>query len=369
MTDAPSGPLVERGHVTYYRLFDVADSIDLDRAARLVQRGDTRRLDIHRRSKGQIRMAAPPLSFSMGQHRLQIDQQEHALECELRVFDFGVLSVALRLTLAPGTTLEGIVELNAGLSEHATLERFARDQGLWAFDQLRDAMTRPARSGFVEDYTVTYIEAFAEPPTPAMLAAHPALPRLLMQENSPRGVSRDAAEDALSTQFSYYADELAVVDWNSALIYDPTGDPDMADLLEFGSAQLLELRYYDDLLDRELSRMYDEIERVRGFNRKRQYRALTRRLMQVVLEVTELTEKIDNSLKWTGDLYLARFYQGAAKQFNLSRWQGQVERKLALVSRVTELLSDQISTDQALRLESSIVLLIVFEILLAFFHR
>ena len=35
---------------------------------------------------------------------------------------------------------------------------------------------------------------------------------------------------------------------------------DVPDLLEFATAHLLELRYYDDLLDRELHRIYDELE-------------------------------------------------------------------------------------------------------------
>ena len=34
-----------------------------------------------------------------------------------------------------------------------------------------------------------------------------------------------------------------------------------ADVLEVANAQLLEMRYYDELLDAELPRMYDLIER------------------------------------------------------------------------------------------------------------
>jgi hypothetical protein len=34
-------------------------------------------------------------------------------------------------------------------------------------------------------------------------------------------------------------------------------------LLEFANAQLLELRYYDALLDAELPRMYDRVEALR----------------------------------------------------------------------------------------------------------
>ena len=49
--------------------------------------------------------------------------------------------------------------------------------------------------------------------------------------------------------------------WDRAFIYEPRRDSDVADVLEVANAQLLEMRYYDELLDAELPRMYDLIER------------------------------------------------------------------------------------------------------------
>lgn len=360
---------VQRGLVLLYRLFDVADAIDLDLAANKVQRGETRRLDLRRFQKNQLSISRPPLSYELGQQRVAIDGQDLAVDSHVRIFDIGVLSIVLKVVIPKGSTFEQLVELNARISDHPAVERLAKDLAQQVSDDIKKVMLRPKFSGFVEDYTVTFIESFVSPPSIADLAAHPLMARLMLSDNSARPIAQEALEDATEMRFSYYADELAVIDYNSAFVYDPGGDPDIPDLIEFASAQLLELRYYDDLLDRELAAMYDEVERVRGKMRKREVRVLTRRLLQVVLEVTELTEKIENSLKWVGDPYLAKFYRGAAKQFNLQRWQAQVERKVNLISKVTELLSDQINTDRALLIETLVVVLILIEVVAAFIRH
>lgn len=356
---------ISRGQVAIYRQYDVADYIDLEAATAAVQKATTKRLALRRPPKAQVQMLAPPLSFELGQQRLHIDNRDFAVDCSARVYDFGTISVVLRVNIPVGTTLEALAQQNVLLNDHPAINGLAKELLARVFEDLQSSFRSPQLSGFTEDYTITCVQEFDGPVDVHELAKDMKLARVLLAETSARAISQGAIEDALSVNFSYYADELAVIDWNSAFVFDPQGDPDVPDLIEFASAQLLELRYYDDLLDRELSRMYSEIGKVRGLFKKQKLQELARRLMQLVLDVTEVTEKIDNSLKWVGDMYFARCYQGAAKQFALSRWQGQVERKLSLAARATDLLSGQITTDRTLLLETGVVLLIMLEIILA----
>ena len=75
-----------------------------------------------------------------------------------------------------------------------------------------------------------------------------------------RPLSEGAQRDLLRQRFSYYEDDLVVLTWDRAFIYEPRSDCDVADILEVANAQLLEMRYYDELLDDELPRMYDLVE-------------------------------------------------------------------------------------------------------------
>jgi hypothetical protein len=158
------------------------------------------------------------------------------------------------------------------------------------------------------------------------------------------------------------------VHWNSALVVEPSGVEDIPDLLEFATAHLLELRYYDALLDTALHRIYDEIEAggspvANVFTRR--YRKLQRRVAALLLEISEMIERLENAVKIVGDFYLARLYQAAVRRFRLPAWQETVLRKQRLVAEVNDLIGDAADTSRAELLELAIILLIVFEIVAA----
>jgi hypothetical protein len=66
---------------------------------------------------------------------------------------------------------------------------------------------------------------------------------------------------------SYYPNDLAVLGWNAAFVYDSAaGSESTMQLLNYITPQLLEFRHYDDLLTRELARVYDSLEKARCVN-------------------------------------------------------------------------------------------------------
>jgi len=181
-------------------------------------------------------------------------------------------------------------------------------------------------------------------------------------------LSDGARQDLLRQRFSYYTDDLVVLTWDRAFIYEPRGDSDVVDVIEIANAQLLEMRYYDELLDDELPRMYDMVAAERGKLAplaSRRFANLARRFQTLVAEVTELTEKVDNALQVTEDVYLARVYSAALDLFRVSTVSAAVDRKLAIIRDTYSALYDEASGSRAELLEILIVLLIVIEIALA----
>lgn len=102
----------------------------------------------------------------------------------------------------------------------------------------------------------------AEPLSAEALQERVDLVPLLSGER--RALSEGARRDLLRKRFSYYQDDLVVLTWDRAFIYEPSGDSDVADVIEVANAQLLELRYYDELLDDELPRMNDLVDQTRN---------------------------------------------------------------------------------------------------------
>jgi hypothetical protein len=127
---------------------------------------------------------------------------------------------------------------------------------------------------------------------------------------------------------------------------------------------------YDAILDAELPKMYDRVAAARSrgvalFSRR--YAPLLGELQTLVADSTELMERVENSLKVTDDVYLARVYTAALEIFRGRVWRSGIDRKLAIIRETYAMLNAESQASRAEALEVAIVLLIVAELLLALF--
>ena len=368
-TAEPERFRVEEGRVLVYRLFDVADAIDLDRAQSLAAEPRSRfRLEAARRP-GALEIPRPPLHVGLGRRRLPLTSGEREATASAHLFDHGVASVVYALPLPAGITLAELVPLAEELVAKPTpeLDAAARAEMTELCRQLGPALDDPHAWEGIETYTVFLVRRLAGAPPAAEVLASAPLAELLLGETSPVPLSRQEREDVLRNAFSYLADDLAVVDWDSAFLLEPSGAADLPDLLELATAHLLELRFYDALLDRELSAIYDELGERRAIPGvfSRRYARLQRHTAALLLELSETTERLGNAVKIVGDLYLARVYQGAARRFRVPAWEESVLKKQQLLAGVNKLLEDSADTRRAELLELTIIVLILWEILYA----
>ena len=221
----------------------------------------------------------------------------------------------------------------------------------------------------METYTVVFVRRFRGAPAPKEILASPVLPRLLLGERSATPpLSELERTDVLQHAQSYYADDLVVVDWNSAFVLEPSGSRVIPDILEFANSQLLELRYYDDNLDAELGRIYDDFALARrnplGLFWS-PYSKLARNVLRRIIEVTEFTERVDNALKVVGDFYVARIYQGALRRLRIAAWQQSVGEKIRLVEKAYDLAKGEVEIRRSTVLEVIVIVLIVLELVAA----
>mgnify|MGYP001587384143 CR=1 FL=1 len=80
----------------------------------------------------------------------------------------------------------------------------------------------------------------------------------------------------------------------------------------------------------------------------------------------QITDELDNVAKFFGDYYLARIYMGLASRLHLNDYHATVDQKLATLNDLYRSVVDYLDARQNLFLEWAIVLLIVFEIVMAF---
>ena len=363
----PAPLIVERGFVLCYRLFDVADEIALEPASRLLAE-DTRRLKFSRVGSQYLRFADPPLSAELGKRALVLRPGTTMVDGVARVFDHGAISVILRVPIPAGTSMHGLVVLADELYDSPAVDSLA----LELLDGLRHLLTpvlvRPHLWEQSESYTIIFVQEIAGHPSASALLERADLARLLLGETDPEPLSARESNEVTQHRFSYKESDLVVVDWNSAFVYEPSGSQDIPDVLEICNAQLLELRYYDDLLDGHIRQIYEEVRRKhRGWWSlfRSPYRLLARRVWATLLEVSEFIERVENSLKIIGDFYLAKIYEAGVRRLRIPVWQSNVTRKQQMLAQVYQLLKGEIDTDRSLTLEITIVILIISELLLA----
>jgi hypothetical protein len=365
----PFAHRVADGAVRVYRLFDVADAIDLVAAAALATGGTARPRLESAHGPGAVQIPHPPLHLALGTRALPLPNGERQAKASLHLFEYGVASVLYEIAIPPGTALEALLPLTEALVGSATpaLDAAARREAEEACLALGPALLRPHAWEGLETFHVVVVRAFDPPAGAQEVLEHAPLARLLLGETSPVALSPGEEADVLKHRFSYLVEDLAVVDWNCAFVLEPSGVPDIPDLLEFATAHLLELRYYDALLDRELAAIYDQMQAPGQppalFTRR--YARLQRRTAALLLELSEMVERLENAVKIVGDFYLARLYQAAVGRFRLPAWQGDVLRKQRLLADVNRLLNDAADVRRAELLEVTVILLILWEILWA----
>jgi hypothetical protein len=365
MTETPT---VTSGHINALRLFDIANAIDLARAEDLWSSQD--RQGARSRLTGTppkaVSFGDPPLGLVLPPAILSLAGKQIEAQVTARLYVFGAVTLSLRVPADGYAWLEFSALVNAVDAAIGPGE----DAKLWAdmLELLRTvigpAMDRPGASPLEEDYLIATVHSFDRPVAATSLGTDIDLVPLLSGEH--RRLAETSRADLLARRFSYYTDDLVVLTWDRAFIYEPRRDTDVADVLEVANAQLLEMRYYDELLDDELPRMYDLVEATRSWSfAPRRFANLARRLYGLVAEVTELTEKVDNALQVTEDVYLARVYTAALDLFRVKLVSDAVDRKLAIIRDTYQALYDESASARAGIMEAAVVLLIVVEIVVA----
>ncbi|MFN8545840.1 MAG: hypothetical protein U0807_16780 [Candidatus Binatia bacterium] len=341
--------------------FDVGYEIDLDRARTLTDEGDIGAIARRRAAPVHLRYAVPPLRVPLGTRGVTLGDTVVDATASAVIHEFGAVTIVLQAPLA--CDVAALPPLTATLTGAGPLEDAARVLVEELGTRIRPAVTRPFLNEFVEDYYIVQI-GHCDPPTsiPELLeTARGPLASALRCEAVP--LSDTEVDDVFRTRVSYYPDDLVVTEWNVALVVD-TDFADTVSILEYLNVQLLELRFYDALLDRRLADTHaPDAARPSGLPfRYRRYRRAIEDLAAIRVDVATIVERVHNALKLSGDLYLAKIYTRTAERLALRAWEESVAQKLDVLQQRYDVLVQRMATARSEALEATIIVLIVLEL-------
>jgi hypothetical protein len=365
---APSSfPRIASGTLLLYRLFDVAGDIDLDRAEEILA-GAGERLRLRGERTGFLDLPERPLTADLGPRTLTLEDGA-VLEARafVRFFGIGVASIRYEVNLPRGTGPAELARLVRAAADSGVLAGRARAEVDGLAARIAPSLDEPVTSPLFETYAIVLVGAL-EGGRVAADCAGVDLARVLLGEPPAAGLSERTVEDATRHRFSYSGEDLCVLDWDTAFVVEPHGDRSVADVLELAAAQLLELRWYDDLFEKEMVAVAGLLGRPRAslaWLSVGRYGRVTRRIQHRVVDSVEFVSRVENAVRIVGDLYLARVYRAAMERFRIESWVSEVLRRQEVAARVAGLLHSEAHSALGHVLEITIILLIVFEIVMA----
>jgi hypothetical protein len=374
-SSADADHVLVEGSATVYRLVDIGYAIALDRAAVLLGEATRGRALPGGADARALEIRNPPLFATLGNFLVRVRGDDCSAMLSAHLYDFGVCSLRLTVPLPARATWSALSEFGSGLEASADPAAiFDRELPL-LLERIASATERGRLASVSEEYRVYRIDRLLAPDgtrltgPPLERLSDEQLVSLLVGER--RRLSRTARHELAPYRFSYYEDDLTVLTWESALVVEPRQeDRDVEYVLEFANAQLLELRLYDSQLDEELPSLYDRVANARARPRLAgRFRAVLSDLQTRVADVTETVERVENALKVTNDVYLARVYAAALDLFRERAWRRGVERKLAILRETYVMLNSEAQAARAELLEIAIVVLIVAELVLALLRK
>jgi hypothetical protein len=355
---------IRAGSTTSFYLYDVAEQIDLARLRTTLRTGAAARLQPATMAPSYLQYQTPPLVVD-GEHVgiAAID----GFAPRLKFFDYGVVSLALSRPFQ-GSWAE-LIAASQEYIENEALEAKAEAAVRGLVRRCPESMLKPRDKYLSEDYLAICVNALDVPLSADELLAQrgQALARIVRGERQP--LSQQEQEEVLRNRLSYLANDLVIPTWNCAFIYDSEpGSTAARELFEFANSQLLEFRYYDDLLDTELGRIYAMLQRSSWLNNLfgRGYIRAAQQLHALFIDVNELTDRTENALKFVGDIYAARVFGLAAARLGLARWKQSVEDKLDTLDDVYRFAVEQVSISRGQFLELTVILILLLELVLFF---
>src|SRR5579864_4984718 len=285
-----------RGSFWVFVLYDVAEEIQLDRLCDLVgAQLVPPQPSFKHPAPEYVRFERPPaieypepLTIGSGQR----------FEVRIKYFDYGVVSIELQLEFE--ANWDELVRLSNRWILAPELEGRTSELLRPRLERAEPALKQPYSPRLNEDYYIIHLrEALDETgramTAPAMLATRGGeIAQIVRGESVP--LSDGERNEVLQSSLSYYPNDLLVVGWVAALVYDtPAGAAPTIQLLEYANTQLLEFRHYDDVLTRVLERVYMTLEH-RGTLRRWKMASEAERLNTLRLDITELAERTDNAI-------------------------------------------------------------------------
>ncbi|HEU6447517.1 MAG TPA: hypothetical protein VFV23_03665 [Verrucomicrobiae bacterium] len=357
-----------KGEVVYLYAFDVANEIVMERVQEILsEKPFPFEIKMDRMLPKDMPLYKP---LAIEPHPLEAKLAGATVRLLIRLYNVGVVTVMMRVAFDAKTPTDLMPFHNPKLENGETLDAVAAKFCSNVGDSLRDVMVGRQECPVPEAYTVfclTNLDGASD--VNVWLAANRRAVAGLLTETAPENLSEAQVGEVLRIQRSFENTDLAVIDWDAALVADLSGYvDDVLYALELANLQLEEFRVMDRRLDLYLDRAYDDLER-RHLPMFGAANKILKHLRRFRVDVAKLTDEVTHITKFFGDWHLARVYLGARDRFYLDQWRASVEQRLAQLDKLYSVVHTEVNETRMLWLEVIIVIFFALDLVILLWAR
>jgi hypothetical protein len=353
-------------------LYDLSDEIRLDELRKLLGTpGGGREPQFRHLAPEYVRFERPPVMESLPPVQLERGEQ---VRCSVNYYEYGVVSVEFELAF--DFDWDQLVRSSGEWMTAPELERKSVEIVKRCQSRVSAALVKPYDYQLAEDYYLIQIRPVSvSDPTSGdggmmtaaqLISRHgAAIAQIVRGETTP--LSEEETSEILNSRLSYFPNDLLVVGWSAALVYDTAdGAASTIQLLAYANSQLLEFRHYDHVLTLLLAQVYDAVSLGTGFLGRWRLAREAERLNTIQLDVRELTERVDNSIKFLSDMFAARVYRLAANRIGVPDYRNLVDQKLNTAGELYRFMMDRFHQGRGFVLELMVVVILIIELVFLF---
>jgi hypothetical protein len=355
-----------RGSIRMFFFFDVGEAFDLEKLRNLLgSRGGPTKPEFPRRTPDYIRFENPPITEPSEPLTLHSGEK---VVCSVKYYEYAIVEVQLEAQFEGDWDV--FLAQTSRSMDSVELEPEGRAVAARHMQKVTGAVIKPRDEWLQENFLVVELTEIRDG-NGAVVTADELLAsrrdqivQLIRGEAIP--LARSSTDRLLEGSLSYYPTDLLVVAATAAFVYDrPEEVAWTIQILEYAKMQLLEFRYYDNFMTRVLSDVYNTLDHKKNVLLSRwTLPGDANRLNTIRLDVMELTERIDNAVKFVSDTFYARAYRLAASRVGVAEYRDLVEQKLETAGELYGFMVAQFNEARLFLLEAAITILCLLDVLL-----
>jgi hypothetical protein len=358
--------MILHGSIRMFFLYDVGEAFDLEKLRALVDpRGGPTKPEFPRRTPEYVRFENPPIAEPSEPLELGDGQK---VVCSVKYYEYAIVEVQVEVPFEG--SWDALMAQASRWMDAPDIDSLGRRVVTRHLQRTSQAVIRPREEWLQENYLVVDLHQMKDESGEIVMADRilssygEQIGQLLRGEQAP--LAKATNDRLLQGSLSYYSTDLLVVGFNAALVYDrPEESASTIQILEYARMQLLEFRYYDNFMTRVLGDVYNNLDRKKNVLLSRW--ALPReanRLNTIRLDVMDLTERVDNTIKFVSDSFYALAYRMAATRAGVPEYRALVEQKLSTARELYDFMMAQFNETRLFLLEAAITILCLLDVLL-----